>query len=236
MLEQLNHTSAEVHQGLIAAITNNSIEKTICLFISVVSIVLGTPMLYFIIWFEKFGNDKKQTIINMFISMSCWTAIGMSIFVQTSVLFQYVYGQLPRFICNLQSILKYSIVSSILLNSNATALSHYAYIFWLKNPTAFHDNFWYQFSIVWIYGISLIFMGSLHIVENFELRGIYFCCGTLPPENLVNTPKKGLAFLVSISAILQLMLKFRIFLFKQVFTRPLSSATRTRLSTTARVS
>jgi hypothetical protein len=131
MLEYFNYTSnIDIQEnGLNEAFKNDSIERILCLTLTIVSIILGTPILYFIIWYEKYGSNQKSTLINMFITMNCWSFIGMSVFVQTSVMFRYIYGQLPVFICNLQSVLKYSVVSSILLNTNATNLAHYAYIF-----------------------------------------------------------------------------------------------------------
>ncbi len=207
---------AQNYSNLYAILANDSNERLFCLIVSMLSIVLGTPLLYFVIWFEKYGSGRKRTLINMFISMNCWTSIGMSLLVQTSVIFRYLYGQLPMLVCNIQSVLKYSVVCSLVLNTSATVLTQHAYIFWLKNPAAFHDSFWYQFLFLWNYTISLIFIRSLHMIGSFKIKGIYFCNATRPSNDLDVSPMKGLAFLVTISGIINLIIKLKIFLYNKV--------------------
>jgi hypothetical protein len=86
----------------------------------------------------------------------------------------------------------------------------------LKNPAAFHDDFWYKFVFVWNYITSLIFMATLHIIGGFKIKGIYLCSAIAPPNELEIHPMKGLALLVILSGVTNIFSKFRIILLKKV--------------------
>jgi len=60
-----------------------------------------------------------------------------------------MYGPLPANLCLLSFTIKLAITTQGLLYLNAIILSKYLFIFWLKNPTAFHDDFWSFFYDIW---------------------------------------------------------------------------------------
>jgi len=62
--------------------TETSALKSFCVLFSVMGIILGPLALYSIIWFERFGSDKKRTLLNMLFSMICWTCIGFCLCIQ----------------------------------------------------------------------------------------------------------------------------------------------------------
>jgi hypothetical protein len=45
-------------------------------------------------------------------------------------------------------------------------LSRYVYIFHLKNPAAFDDDFWALFLNLWVTFASLCFKGTVHFIAN----------------------------------------------------------------------
>jgi len=137
---------------------------------AIACIVICTPLLYSIIWYEKFGSDKKRTLINKLVAMNCWNTIGYLIFVQTVEIVRFMRGPLPLIICGIQNVLKFSIALSIIFNADATLLANYGYIFWLKNPAAFHDDFWCLFVSAWIYCASLLIMVTLHVMDQFQTQ------------------------------------------------------------------
>ena len=55
--------------------------STVGLCLAMISVIV--PMFYSIIWYERFGSDKKRTIINQLVSEICWNAIFGCITVQT---------------------------------------------------------------------------------------------------------------------------------------------------------
>ena len=57
------------------ALMENNFAKIIGLGITIANVLLAPLMLYFIIWYERFENTMKRTLINMLTSMICWTLI-----------------------------------------------------------------------------------------------------------------------------------------------------------------
>ncbi len=59
------------------------ISKVVGIFISVINITFLSPAIYFMIWYEKF--ESNRSLVNQFVSSSCWTAFIFNFFVQTGV-------------------------------------------------------------------------------------------------------------------------------------------------------
>jgi hypothetical protein len=91
---------------------------------------------YGIIWMERYGSDKKRTIINQLVSSMCWVFITWNCTVQISKLVRFLYGPLGLKLCVWTFILQRSLTTRIMLLVNTISI-----IFWLKNPMAFHDDF-----------------------------------------------------------------------------------------------
>ena len=79
---------------------------------------------------------------------------------------------------------------------NGVIFSRYMFIFHLKNPTAFNDDFWCRFINIWIIGLSIIpqvvynyLSGSLPIM-------FHICSGTNPSFDLKNPPMPNFPLLV----------------------------------------
>jgi hypothetical protein len=138
------------------------------------------PFLAGIIWFERFGSDKKRTLINKLVVSIILTVFQCGCFVQTSDIIRYLSGPMPDVFCLIQAILRSSFLSDFLLYFDAIIIIRYLYIFVLKNPAAFQDDFWYHFINFWIKSFSLIFQGSWHILAVRQPVGFYICCDRDP--------------------------------------------------------
>jgi len=103
------------------------------------------PTLTGIIWFEKFGSDNKRTLINRLVSSVCWTFIQYVAIVLVVDIIRHLLGPLPNALCFAQVILRSSASSDLLLFYDAIISIRFVYIFVLKNPAAFHDEFWIRF-------------------------------------------------------------------------------------------
>jgi hypothetical protein len=53
-------------------------------------------------------------------------------------------------------VIKGGLMNKILFLLNGLVISRYACVFWLKNPAAFHDDFWGRFINIWAYGLGFI--------------------------------------------------------------------------------
>ncbi len=63
--------------------------------ISVVAVILVTPFQLGILFFERFGSDKRRTIINMLMSSICWYIILWNFSIQAITIFRFLFGPLP---------------------------------------------------------------------------------------------------------------------------------------------
>ena len=136
--------------------------------------------LYFIIWFEKFGSDNKRTLINKFASFGIWFSIQYYLLLVTSDIFRFVYGPLPRPVCLTLRIVKSAMFLQIFIYFDLIVISRYVYIFLLKNPTGFNDDFWALFLNIWVVMGCLLTKGAYHLVVPHQIITFYFCCGADP--------------------------------------------------------
>jgi len=70
-----------------------------------------------------------------------------------------------------------------MLYLNAIAITRYLFIFWLKNPAAFQNEFWNVFLKRWIIAAGLISNFSWTFVAERLTINFYICSGLDPTEN-----------------------------------------------------
>lgn len=183
------------------------------LYCSLIILIL-TPLLGGIIWFEKFGSDRKRTLINMIVSSICWTAIQCGVTVQLLDIVRHLVGPLPHPICMAQAIFRSSITSDFLLYYDAIIIVRFIYIFILKNPAAFQDEFWIRFLNIGIKSYSLIFQSVWHLTAKRQPISFYICAGIDPSSDDQNTVRVY-GIIESISFLLHVVILSRIRMFKR---------------------
>ena len=112
--------------------TETSFLKIFSVTFSCLGILLGPAALFSIIWFERFGSDKKRTLLNLLFSISCWECAIFVFLVQIPETMRFIYGPLPDFVCNSQTLIRYSMILSLLLLLDAIIITRYFFIFKLK--------------------------------------------------------------------------------------------------------
>ena len=60
----------------------------------------------------------------------------------------------------------------------ANVSERYMYIFHLKNPAAFNDDFWYLFIKIWVNGFSVLVQFAWQFRAPRQPLGFYICSGT----------------------------------------------------------
>ena len=141
----------------------NRPSKIIAVTSSVVLNMIYLPILYSIIWYEKFGSDKKRTVLNKLVSSICWASICYAIFCQIPLLIRYCKGPLPLWMCYLHIIVSNTITIQLMLFCDAITLLRYLFIFCLKNPSGFCDDFWTSYLNKWIFMFGLVSQ-IIHII------------------------------------------------------------------------
>ena len=209
----MNNTS---NQGcdLSHVLFENRSSKIFSLIFSGVSSAIGLVLVYSIIWFDKFGSDRKRTVLNLFFCRSVYIASMFLCFIQIPEIARYSYGPLPAFICSGQEIFRNVFVTSVILFVDATTAVRYAFIFWLKNPAAFYDDFWCSFISSWIYGFSFMFCGTWYYQQTHQTFGFYICTGqdSMAIKNNINV---GSSLLVLMSFLLNTFAYLKIFVYKK---------------------
>ena len=82
-----------------------------------------------------------------------------SILIQFPEVLRLVYGPLSTGFCFFSTIIRAACIMEMFLFYNCIAMTRCIYIFYLKNPAAFNDDFWYRFLSIWIRGCSLFVCG-----------------------------------------------------------------------------
>jgi len=67
--------------------------------------------------------------------------------------------------------------------NNTFAITRYLFIFWLKNPAVFQDDFWYLFLNIWIKVASLLFNFVRFYTAEHQIINYYICTGINPTED-----------------------------------------------------
>ena len=138
-----------------AGLFENRVTKLAAVTFSGIASLILLPLVYVIIWFEKFGSDNKRTLLNKLVSSVCWTCFEWFLLVQTIDMIRYLVGPLPSHLCLFQLHLRNAIFSQQMIILDAIVVGRYVFVFCLKNPAAFNDDFWSKFINIWIVGFSV---------------------------------------------------------------------------------
>jgi len=100
--------------------------------------------------------------------------------------YRYIYGPLPFLLCQ-GSVFVINVISMIvfLLYAVLSAL-RYLFIFYLKDPAYFQDDFWSGFLIVWIVSASIIPQVAYTILNERPPIITYICAGLQPGIYFIN--------------------------------------------------
>jgi hypothetical protein len=130
---------------------------------------------------------------------------------------RYVGGPLPSSFCVLQLHVRKAFFIQLMLIMDAIVISRAVFIFYLKNPAAFNDDFWSRFLNCFIFGFSV-----LHEVASFQMPGritayYYICTGKSPLQDM-DIPIKNTAFrdtLIIFTILSHVMVIVRIHIYKR---------------------
>ena len=118
----------------------------------------------------------------MILSSIFWIGIEWFLIIQSTEILRYAIGPLPKWFCFMKTTVRSAYMTQIFLSFDTVALSKYLFIFWLKNPAAFHSDFWNLFLNIWIRGASLIFNGVWFFKADHQIINYYVCSGMDPTE------------------------------------------------------
>jgi hypothetical protein len=89
----------------------NDTFKIISITFAILMMAALLPFLAGIVWFERFGSDKKRTLINMLVVSIILTVFQCGCLVQTIDIIRYLSGPWSEVFCLMQAILRSSLLS-----------------------------------------------------------------------------------------------------------------------------
>ncbi len=180
---------SNVTQSFSNLTSNQPVLAAACIIFALVTSLLIPVLMYTIIWYERYGSDNKRTLLNKFASLACWSAIEYYLVAQTLEIVTFLFAPLPAHFCLFTRIVRSSVFIELLLFFDLITLTRYFYIFWLKNPTGFNDEFWANYFHIWVKMFSIIFMSTFHIVSIHQSFNYYICSGQDPTTAILNRPR-----------------------------------------------
>jgi hypothetical protein len=133
---------SKIETDFFEIVYQNRPSKFVILSLAVILFPIKMSLLYSITWYERFGCDLKRTLINKFVSSTCWSGIGLITFALSLNLIRFTFGPLPKPVCWIKSLIVSASLANILVFIDAIILARFVFIFVLKNPAALHDDFW----------------------------------------------------------------------------------------------
>ena len=192
------------------------LSKTFFELFAFIAIPTVVALSYSIIWYERYGQDAKRTIVNKIFSSLCWTSIEFTLLVCIPDLSRYLLGPLPEFLCWFHLIIKNGLFAKILLLQTGLIILRYACIFWLRNPAAFNDDFWSRFINIWVLKISYSSQFVFVYLPGQHPMSYYICVGENPKADLKQPLKFNISFyiLLIICIVTHILMSLRIFIYK----------------------
>ena len=186
-------------------------------------IIIGTPLLYGIISFERLGQFGKRTLLNMLSATICWINIWQMVIDRTLEIILFTTGPWPYYLCNIKVGFKVFLISSMALTFNATAVTRYLFIFWIKSPMALNDKFWHKVIVMWITLCTCV-LTTVALLGSENKSTIYgICAGTAINPKEQDLPLLFVGALIIASILLHLVIKIRIMIFEsnvKLFPKP----------------
>jgi hypothetical protein len=119
-------------------------------------------------------------------------------------------------VCRFNYFLKHVLTVQGMMYLNCIIVSRYIFIFWLKNPAAFQDEFWSPFLNIWIILFAIVSQIIFEVILGKETINHHICTGLSPP--ILNLRKleynRFNAYFMPISFLLHIMLMVKIKIFK----------------------
>jgi hypothetical protein len=121
------------------------------------------------------GSDLKRIFINRVVSSLALCSIGQLILVQIPEIFCYTTGPLPQWFCFMHYILKNTVTLLQIIYFDITTIVQYLFIFHLKNPSMFQDEFWNLFINIKVVSFSFLPQAIFAYMPGCQPLIYYFC-------------------------------------------------------------
>jgi len=205
-----NHHKEAVFCGLF----DDRPAKVITVTIAFLLTILSIAMYYSVIWYEHYGTDNNRTLVNKLLTSACWIIIANLTICSTDIIRPMV-GPLPKEFCIFQAVSKNILKACLTLCFDAIVLTRYVIIFWLKNPTRLHDEFWSCFINFCIFISCTIVYLTKYMLPGKWYHYIYTCAGITNSEHDKDLPYKLTSLIEIPTVLLYVVISVRIAIYKR---------------------
>jgi hypothetical protein len=154
--------------------------KIILGFLSISFVILLVPLLVSIIWFDWYGSDQKRIFINRLVSSIAFCFFAQLILIQIPEIMRYMTGPLPNWFCFWHYALKNTIAIQEILYFGIIAVVRYLFIFSIRNPATFQDEFWNFFINIQVVSFGFLSQVIFACLPGRQPLTFYFCTGDIP--------------------------------------------------------
>ena len=185
------------------------------LVIAVILSAIAFVLISSIVWFELNHVQSKHAFLNKLFCSAHISALEYLILVHSCSMIRFLTDPFPEVLCFVLQIFRRSIILQVLMFFNFLVSARYVFIFKLKNPWAFKDDFWWMFANIWTVGFSTIIQFSWSMMPGRQTFEYYFCTGEDPAEAF-QLPAKPLGHFELVSVLLAICAQCRILYFKKM--------------------
>ena len=135
-----------------------------------------------------------------------WTGLEYFIIALPLDVARYVHGPLPETLCSFHVMLKNIMNFQTTSFCDAVTTARFLFIFYLKNPSEFQDEFWHIFVNIWIVLFGTLLQFVYVYLPGMQPISYYICAGLDPRLVTEETSVKRnyiFNFLLLISLVLQ---------------------------------
>jgi hypothetical protein len=156
---------------------------------SLIKITFVSPMMFYIIWYERFGANHPRTLINQLVASGFLYGIAYNLFAQTIDIAVTAFGPFSLTFCHFKAFIRGTLILQCIFVTTAVTVVKYMCIFILKAPQNIKDEFW----CICINIVTLACSSLSQFVSQFlpgrDLISTYVCSGSFD-RSLISTPAK----------------------------------------------
>jgi hypothetical protein len=163
--------------------------KILEIFASFINIVFVSPLMFYIIWYERFGANHPRTLINQLVASGFLYGITYIVFAQTLDIAVTAFGPFSLTFCHFRRFIRGILILQTIFVTAAITVVKYIYIFVLKVPPNGKEEFWGICINVVTLVCSIVSQFVSQFLPGRDLISIYICSGSFD-RSLIGTPVK----------------------------------------------
>lgn len=175
--------------------------------------------------YERFGSSHDRTLINQFVTSTCWCCAISNIFSSLPEVVLTILGPFSVTFCFIHTFSKNIIFILYIVNLTSIAIVRYVYIFVKISPTGHYDDFICFFVNLATFANAAVWQITHQMTNGYNRHTYYICCGTLPDSAVENKMNYSLNLLMALCPMVFIFVIVKIKLYKKKIVSPTTLVT-----------